>query len=266
MWISSHLVIIYRMIVPVALAILIGVVFNSSATKKGHLLDADCTDCHLAEKVDGKNSSMLLASQEKLCSTCHPDAIRLSHPSGFSPRHELPKEFPLDWKGDMTCSSCHLIHANTPGLMRSQTKGLPFCLSCHTETFFDQMPDRGASMVNSGHLDARSETTEEKWDNLDSFSLQCVGCHDDDTAAIKIKMSAGLVKHEEGAGSHPIGVEYEKATSFGGYRPLNQIPTEVVLPDGKVGCISCHQGYSEKHGALVRSNDDSGLCMTCHDL
>ena len=39
-----------------------------------------------------------------------------------------------------------------------------------------------------------------------------------------------------------------------------------VLPDGKISCISCHQGYDEQHGALVLDNRADGLCFSCHDL
>ena len=37
-------------------------------------------------------------------------------------------------------------------------------------------------------------------------------------------------------------------------------------PDGGIGCVSCHAGYSAEHGGLVLPATGSGLCYACHDL
>ncbi|MBF0142309.1 MAG: cytochrome c3 family protein [Magnetococcales bacterium] len=233
--------------------------------ENGHLLETDCRDCHLADQVTEKNATILLAGQEKLCASCHPDAIRLSHPTGFKPSRFLPEAFPVDWKGDLTCGSCHTIHGTEPGLIRGGEKGFPFCLTCHDQEFFDRMPDRGESVAGFGHLDATADSKKTAVP-LDPFSLQCLGCHEERGEVDRGAIRTGMVRHTGSDVNHPIGMAYEKSIAFGGYRSPDRIPKEIILPDGRVGCISCHTGYSGKHGALVVANDDSGLCTSCHDL
>ncbi|MBF0379721.1 MAG: cytochrome c3 family protein [Magnetococcales bacterium] len=237
---------------------------DGKGTDGGHLASSSCNGCHVAEKVDTNNASVLVAAQERLCGDCHAKAIKMSHPSGFTPNHALPTEFPLDWKGDLTCSSCHLIHDHKPGLLRSHSTGLDFCLQCHPKQFFEDMSDGGVSVAGTGHLDA-SEDIEGV--ELDSFSLQCMGCHGEQGDSKRVDVSArGLLRHTSSSMNHPIGVSYNQSATFGGYRALTQLPESIVLPNGKLSCVSCHYGYSKKHGGLVIANNYSNLCQTCHDL
>lgn len=236
--------------------------------QQGHLSNSQCQDCHVAQNVGKENAAFLVASQEKLCASCHANAVRLSHPSGISPQRTLPSDFPLDWKGTLTCSSCHTIHAHEAAhetrFMRSPLRGADFCHACHDQNFFVKMADGGVSMTGSGHLDARKTTSGLP---LDPFTLQCLGCHDDQGGDLQVGVSmAGVVSHSGSSVNHPIGVNYERASRGGGYRPAARLPPEILLPDGNVGCVSCHAGYSTRHGKLLIPNDGSGLCLVCHDL
>lgn len=229
-----------------------------------HMGTSPCVLCHVAKDVTEANALVLNASQEKLCGTCHAQAILVSHPSGFVPKRVLAKEYPLDWKGELTCSSCHKVHGTQAGLMRTSAKGSGFCLSCHDKNFFDAMPDRGASLSNAGHMEARESTPGV---DLDPFSLQCMSCHDEQASNNQVGISAqGVMRHVSSSVNHPIGRSYKAAATYGGYRPIDQLPKAVLLPDGKVGCVSCHEGYSKKHGGLVTSNTQTELCLICHDL
>ena len=66
--------------------------------------------------------------------------------------------------------------------------------------------------------------------------------------------------------NHPIGLSYSDSLGFGGYRHPNRLPDSILLPDGKLSCVSCHVGYSKTHGALVIENRADNLCTTCHSL
>ncbi len=228
--------------------------------------NANCAACHLAgSSTVAANAHQLLSSQERICGACHEDALRLSHATGFTPNRVLPDEYPLDWKGDVTCSTCHDIHASEPGLLRGNKRGRDLCLSCHEQRFFDSMPDAGTSIMNTGHLDA---STNKQAVGVDAFSIQCLGCHSsraDGAPAVGIDPQ-GLVRHADGAVNHPIGVNYDAASRYGGYRSRMHLSNAILLPDGRVGCISCHQGYTQEHGKLVMSSRGSGLCFECHDL
>ncbi|VAX07299.1 hypothetical protein MNBD_GAMMA25-2615 [hydrothermal vent metagenome] len=228
--------------------------------------DANCVVCHLAgDNTVADNAHKLLSSQERICGACHEDALRLSHATGFTPNRVLPAEYPVDWKGDVTCSTCHDIHSGKPGLLRGDKRGRELCMSCHDSAFFAAMPDAGASIISNGHLNA--STIKEPL-GLDAFTIQCLGCHSsnaDGGPPVDID-PRGLVRHAGGAVNHPVGASYAKASRYGGYRSPTQLSKKIMLPEGRIGCISCHQGYTQEHGKLVMSNQASRLCFECHDL
>lgn len=230
-----------------------------------HLAKSECAGCHMAGKnVSPQQAGMLTASQEALCGKCHPTALTISHPSGFTPKIKTPETYPLDWKGDLTCSTCHDIHGRSRGLMRGTSQGKELCLNCHDALFFRKMRDGGSSMM-VGHLGSGSEVNTP---TLDAYSRQCLECHGsngDPKLSTNIDRN-GVLRHASSSVNHPIGVNYQKAAAFGGYRPRAIVERKIVLPNGQVGCVSCHLGYSREHGKLVSGTARSTLCFECHDL
>ena len=230
-----------------------------------HPVAMSCDSCHLAGKtVKPEQAHLLIASQEKLCGTCHQTTKQVSHPSGLTPRSKLHDDYPLDWKGDLTCSTCHEVHGRTPGLLRGNRRGRALCVSCHEAEFFVRMRDQGASMMETGHLDARSSGSDEK---LDVYSRQCMECHGqkgDDKSPMVVRNM--VIRHGTASLNHPIGANYAKASQFGGYRPASLISKKILLVGGLVSCVSCHEGYSKSHGKLVIAGSNSALCFECHDL
>lgn len=229
-----------------------------------HLAAEPCDTCHLSSRVTESDAPALRGSQEKLCGTCHSSALEASHPSGLRPTRPLPPAFPLDWKGDLTCSTCHRIHDEPTSLTRSTHNGKSFCLQCHNEAFFQRMRDGGFSLIRSGHLDASPHTSA---NGLDRYSVQCIGCHDERLAGEGLNVTLdgrGLIRHASGSANHPIGVDYTSASRYGGYRTIETIDQRIVLPDGKVSCISCHEGYSPLHGKVLTTS--RSLCLECHNL
>jgi predicted CXXCH cytochrome family protein len=235
------------------------------AGPKGHLEGSDCAQCHLGGRnVDAQQAGMLVASQETLCAKCHPGASQASHPSGLKPAAPLPAGYPADWKGDLTCSTCHEVHGSTRGLIRGALAGKPLCLLCHAASFFSAMRDGGASLL-AGHLahglDARAPS-------LDAYSRKCLECHGENAPprlAVSIDRN-GVLRHASQAASHPVGASYQKAAAFGGYRARSVVERKLLLPDGKVSCVSCHAGYRKDHGKLMVTMARSQLCYECHDL
>lgn len=238
----------------------------ATAQRSGvHPAEMPCDGCHLAgNTVKPEQAHLLIASQEKLCGTCHQNTSQVSHPSGFAPRSKLHADYPADWKGDLTCSTCHEVHAKTPGKMRGKRRGRELCLSCHDAQFFVRMRDQGNSMMASGHLDTGSAAMDPR---LDPYSRQCMACHggkgDGDAPSVDRNM---VVRHGATSLNHPIGASYAKAAKFGGYRQIAQISKKILLPNGLVSCVSCHEGYSKTHGKLVIPRAKSALCFECHDL
>jgi predicted CXXCH cytochrome family protein len=233
--------------------------------RAGHPSGTDCGACHLSgSNVDPAQASKLVASQESLCVKCHQRAVEVSHPSGFAPKRSLPPEYPLDWKGDLTCSTCHLTHGSEPGMLRGKKRAKDFCLSCHDQAFFSRMKDAGTSLVISGHLDiGRGRGTID----IDAHSLHCLGCHaGSHSGGGTVSVSrGGVVRHSSGSAPHPIGRSYRDASRRGGLHPEHQLAQKkIMLSDGKVSCVSCHEAYKQEHGKLVVTLDRSALCLTCH--
>lgn len=231
-----------------------------------HLAGIRCGKCHLSDtSVSPGQARKLVASQEVICGSCHAKALKMSHPSGFTPRGKLPAEYPADWKGDLTCSTCHDVHGKHQGLLRGDKHGKTMCLSCHEPAFFDHMKDSGNSLQQTGHLSTAMASASPV--EIDALSLQCMSCHDSQTDSAGVRVGrTGIMRHSSGAANHPIGIRYPLFSSTNALRPRNMLPKVIVLPDGKISCVSCHEVYKQEHGKLVMSNQGSALCLQCHNL
>ncbi|MBF0125904.1 MAG: cytochrome c3 family protein [Magnetococcales bacterium] len=230
-----------------------------------HLADSKCQECHLSARVEPDKARLLVASQEKLCAGCHPKAIQMSHPSGFVPRRPLPAGFPLDWKGELTCASCHHIHGKQPGLPRVAATGADLCRACHDDSFFIALSEQGKRKPFAVHEERAPPPVAVVV--LDALSRHCMECHDDKggTAQERVSLNAkGVVRHMSNALSHPLGGLYVILSQFGGYRPVGSLPETVLLQDGKVGCLSCHEKYrAQEHGGVIVTRYES-VCHACH--
>ena len=237
---------------------------HAAGGRMAHPSGTDCGDCHVATAVGQVQAPKLLAFQEVLCIGCHERAVEVSHPTGFVPRRKLPAEYPLDWKGDLTCSTCHIVHGREPGLLRGKKHGREFCLACHDRAFFRNMKDAGTSLVVSGHLDlGRIHGTID----IDRHSLNCLGCHaGSHSGGGSVSVSRnGVLRHASGSAPHPIGRSYREASRNGGFRPEYELAQKkILLSDGRISCVSCHEGYKQDHGRLVLPLARSALCLACH--
>jgi predicted CXXCH cytochrome family protein len=223
--------------------------------------EATCARCHLAgDEVTPETARKLTMSQESLCGGCHQGAIEASHPTGIVPERTPPAAFPLDWKGEVTCSTCHEVHEGPFGGLRGTGESRELCLSCHDEAFFSAMPEAGESLMRSGHLDARARHPQQ---TFDAYSQRCIECHEAEASAPGSARVAFNGANGTGMPNHPIGSIYRPGRVGSDLRPQDTLPADVLLPDGKVSCLSCHQGYSRQHGEPVRS--DLGLCRHCHN-
>ncbi len=239
------------------------IISDTNNTRAFHPQEMACTSCHMASTITKDNASKLLSTQEKLCASCHQKALKVSHPSGLTPSMKLPDNFPLDWKNEMTCSTCHNVHAISRSSIKDNLSGRQLCLSCHQISFFSNMKDSGISIQQSVH----KSTASNSFSAVDNYSLECLNCHanEGDTKSISVSQR-GIVKHSSGAINHPVGMRYRDAYSKGSYRDISKISKNVILPDGKVSCISCHKAYSKKHGAIIDTKKTSSLCFECHDM
>lgn len=99
---------------------------------------------------------------------------------------------------------------------------------------------------------ARADSPRMRSYGLDPISYQCVSCHDGSIAP--------ATRY-----SHPVGIEYPMySTYISHFVSRGALNRRIILIDGKVGCLSCHNPLNPGRNHLVMSNDRSRLCLSCH--
>jgi predicted CXXCH cytochrome family protein len=106
---------------------------------------------------------------------------------------------------------------------------------------------------------------------VDPLSKECIGCHD---GASGPNVEVNLRNNPAGRGSHvhsfdgehPIGMIYQSYVDMKpGYKPISGQERNMVMVNGAVGCLTCHDPLNPAKGHLVKSDKNSALCLTCHD-
>lgn len=268
-----HLWLILGFSLSVAIA---GLLF--SVSKNPHFYQVECTQCHLrVPKAGESGTNLFVADIETLCLRCHDDIrLSMSHPIGIKPSFSLPADLPLDWKGELTCSTCHEMHpdegdtlAANSFFLRRHSRGRDFCLECHRQDFLSNR-SMGHSMASNAAHYTPGQSTDSSGARLDESSASCLTCHDGSLAPDEgiPDLEPGVWHHDgySGSTSHPLGVDYRAAQmrKRRGFREISQLPDVIKLPDGKVECVSCHNLYSHNQHLLAISNEGSRLCLTCH--
>ena len=101
---------------------------------------------------------------------------------------------------------------------------------------------------------------------IDTFSQLCLSCHDGINAKsfnirYKNNSHSGSIDMQSVRGGHPIGMHYGSyAYANRELRGLYEIDPNMVLVDGKVGCLTCHNPLNPEKNHLISKN----LCMSCH--
>jgi hypothetical protein len=90
-----------------------------------------------------------------------------------------------------------------------------------------------------------------------------VQCHEKELSLPGHRRVAFTASNGTGMANHPIGSLYTQGDPRRELRPPALLPAGMRLPEGRVSCLSCHQGYTLEHGALVEA--EGGLCTSCHD-
>lgn len=104
---------------------------------------------------------------------------------------------------------------------------------------------------------------------LDPISMECITCHDGTLASsvhYKVKTAEQAQTRSLGniAGSHPVGMDYTRYGNNREYVPHYSLPGNMVLMDGRIGCISCHDMLSKNKAYLAVELSNSELCFSCH--
>lgn len=128
---------------------------------------------------------------------------------------------------------------------------------------------RAKALAHARFMALANPAASEGTDGLDVTSRRCLACHDGAVAP------ASDVDFESAPGiggplrSHPIGVPYptrRRRFSDNQYVPRERLDARIILPEGKLGCLSCHSFYGGEEKLLVMSNRGSRLCFACHEI
>jgi predicted CXXCH cytochrome family protein len=94
----------------------------------------------------------------------------------------------------------------------------------------------------------------------------CLSCHDG-SVAMAANYAIGA-PHKGVHSSHPVEVYYASASRSGEHKlhPPGALPAALVMPEGKVTCVTCHDGKSTIRYHVAMSNDRSRLCFSCHAI
>jgi predicted CXXCH cytochrome family protein len=116
-----------------------------------------------------------------------------------------------------------------------------------------------ARSATVGGLRARDDVcTLRTVERSEATTQSCLSCHDGTVAG----GHAGF-----GSGEHPLDVSYDVAASRNlRFRARFEVSRRILLPGGKITCISCHDGASDepKHTAMTMSRGT--LCTSCHAM
>jgi predicted CXXCH cytochrome family protein len=162
------------------------------------------------------------------CLECHmlsPPSHRQNTPT------RMTEDWPLDPQGRLLCITCHKCITGSC-VLRKESPAL--CQVCH-----DCTQGMGC-LISSAHMGGSPD--------IDTLLRDCILCHDGVTA-----------KNSTGPGNHRIDVIYIQNEYY-----KDVTDRRVVLVDGKVTCVSCHNPYKSEAARLSISNHGSKLCLTCH--
>jgi len=236
-----------------------------------HNFEGLCLDCHITRPAAGAENPILKKDVTVLCGKCHDRQDALSHPVDIKPVMHVPSELPLDWRGMVTCVTCHSAHKPGfgPSHIRTRAGGSGFCVLCHSGLDSKMHSISGVGAHMGGVVKAAYVPNKSIGVRLDEMSIKCMSCHDailgSDTTVSNVDILRGEHSNTTGL-THPVGVSYAEAKRKykGAYRDIAKLPPQINFYGGRVGCGTCHSPYAAGHAELVMNNYGSNLCLACH--
>ncbi len=207
---------------------------------------------------------------------------QINHPVRVVPSAaiSIPKNWPLDVDGSITCLTCHRMLPSLDGEGGVQLRGSHvealnpsgFCMNCHNSDGRRSTANMHWLALRRAHLGSGAIRSPEFRGLLDADSRRCMECHDG-VNAVESRFGTGWNRGPGYVGNkernHPVGVRYPVGTAHGTrtrFRPLRQLPKEIRLPRGNVTCVSCHNLYAGDRDLLSVAIEGSALCFTCHAM
>jgi predicted CXXCH cytochrome family protein len=113
--------------------------------------------------------------------------------------------------------------------------------------------------IRRGKVLAVSEGQKQPIESVSEYCFSCHGQEDPD------QVGQRGFKHSiaDTSSNHPVDVTYPQGENAR-YKPLSELDARLLLLDGQITCLTCHDAGSRKH-ALVISDGEAQLCTACHN-
>jgi predicted CXXCH cytochrome family protein len=154
--------------------------------------------------------------------------------------------------------NCQLVKQLEDPIERQMFRSrLNIALQASTSQYGEYYADQPVTIVKDG------ESYE-----VDSFSFGCLSCHDGTNSPghdIDFKNSGRSDFSGSNRRSHPIGMHYGSASYVNNQlQRLENLNPNMILIDGRVGCLTCHNPFNRQSPHLAVTMDRSNLCFSCH--
>jgi predicted CXXCH cytochrome family protein len=175
------------------------------------------------------------------------------------------------WDGTMQCEFSQQLQKSPyreDFIARVATTVTNYWASNNDPTTASDAPDDSGFSI---FIFGTAKTTNQQEGSIDSLSKDCLGCHDglrasDVTVDYRSRPASSSTGMHVSSKDHPIGMDYASYAALGnGYKPASMLNSKMLLVNGKVGCLTCHNPLNPEKSHLVMSDYRSALCLTCHD-
>jgi len=228
-----------------------------------HRFAGMCDQCHREDGGEARTSAT------GFCLACHAIDPDRSHPILTIPGTPLPPGWTTDAEGRIDCVTCHYVCQSEKTGIHAQLRGsLPadqFCRNCHGAP---RLPTAARHYGITGLAHPRLTLTMNSAHSgsmIDSYTRICLDCHADEGPGPGISFELAAGGGTALYNRHPVAVRYPDGyMSNSVLRPRHDLPDVILLVEGRISCISCHNLYRSTPGKLVADNSLSGLCLSCH--
>lgn len=213
--------------------------------------EVDCQSCHSFGSKAEAGSGLIADDQN--CQSCHFSVV-----DSNSPFHNNA--------ATRRCTDCHSFHEPEFVIAAGDTLTIEFaekaealCADCHKADGL--LPE-----VSPGHREAaRLIHSQRSLTMAEAPSEYCLACHTKEQGSQIANENSRQAPRFHVSASHVFGRSMIAGSQqFGSaFRIQDEIPSHLVLIDGKIECQTCHSMISDEDYLLSQSIED-GLCGGCH--